>query len=240
VYDESGINDFEGREAEMSTVERTSAPPLEAGQRLRQPEFHARYHAMPPGTRAELVGGVVVMPSPLGDPHGIADANAGMWLGVYKSRTPGTSASHNATAILDDDNEFQPDCWLRILPSEEGQTRNVGKYVGGCPELVVEIADSSRSIDLGAKLTEYERAGALEYIVFAIDPDEVYWHVRQGDRLVRVDPSPDGIYRSTAFPGLWLDPKALFDDDGLALLATLERGLATNAHANFAAELAAR
>jgi Uma2 family endonuclease len=224
----------------MSTVEKTTAPPLEAGQRLRQPEFHARYHAMPPGTKAELVGGVVVMPSPLGDRHGIVGNNASTWIGVYKWRTPGTEASDNVTTILGDDDEFQPDCSLRIKSAKGGQTRKVGKYVGGCPELVVEVASSSRSIDLGAKLAEYERAGALEYVVFAIDPDEVYWHVRQGDRLVQVNPGPDGIYRSVAFPGLWLDPIALFADDGPALLATLDLGLAIPQHAAFVAELAAR
>ncbi len=221
----------------MSTAERTSAPPLWAGQRLRQPEFHARYHAMPPGTRAELIGGVVVMPSPSGNPHGIVDANAVTWLNYYKFRTPGTQVSHNTTTILDDDNEFQPDCWLRIVPAKGGRSRDVGKYVGGCPELIVEVADSSRSIDLGAKLAEYERAGALEYVVFAINPDEVFWHARQGDRLVRVGPGPDGIYRSQSFPGLWLDPVALFADDGPSLLATLDRGLATREHADFVAGL---
>ena len=224
----------------MSTAERTSAPPLEAGQRLDRREFHARYLAMPPGTRAELVGGVVVMPSPVGDRHGTTCLNAALWLGTYKSRTPGTSAAENATTILDDDGELQPDCWLRIKPDKGGQSRNEGKYVAGAPELVVEVADSSKSIDLGAKLLEYERAGALEYIVFAIDPDEVFWHVRQGEKLVRIDPGPDGLYRSMAFPGLWLDPAALSDDDGLALLAALDRGLATDEHAAFTADLAAR
>ena len=224
----------------MSTIDRTSAPPLEPGQRLRQPEFHRRYHAMPPGIKAELVGGVVVMPSPLGNRHGIVDAAAAPWLGSYKSRTPGTQVSHNATTILDEDDEFQPDCWLRILPEKGGRSRDVGQYVGGCPELVVEVADSSRSIDLGAKLAEYERAGAQEYVVFALGPDEVFWHLRQGDKLVRVDPGPDGLHRSAAFPGLWLDPTALFSDDGLALLAALDRGLATDEHAAFVADLAAR
>ena len=224
----------------MSTAERTSAPPLEAGQRLRQPEFHARYHAMPPGIKAELVGGVVVMPSPLVDRHGVVDSHANFWLAFYKTRTPGTQVTCNATTILDDDNEFQPDCSLRIVPAKGGQTRMVGPYIGGCPELLVEVSYSSRSLDLGAKLAEYERAGALEYVVFALEPDEVFWHVRRGDRLVRVDPNPDGIYRSTSFPGLWLDPVALFADDGLALLATLDRGLATIQHADFVTELAAR
>ena len=43
----------------MSTVERIKPkilPPLKAGQHLDQPTFHERYEAMPPGTRAELIG----------------------------------------------------------------------------------------------------------------------------------------------------------------------------------------
>ena len=41
------------------------APPrtLVEGQRLDQPTFHALYEAMPPGTRAELIDGVVYMPA---------------------------------------------------------------------------------------------------------------------------------------------------------------------------------
>ena len=42
---------------------------LVAGQRLDQPTFHALYEAMPPGTRAELIDGVVYMPSPVGRAH---------------------------------------------------------------------------------------------------------------------------------------------------------------------------
>jgi Uma2 family endonuclease len=224
----------------MSTVDRTSAPILQAGHRLDQPEFHARYLAMPPGTRAELVGGQVVMPSPVGNRHGIVDAAAVFWLSLYRSRTPGTEVSHNATTMIDEDNEVQPDCWLRIRPDKGGQTLDVGKYVGGCPELLVEVADSSRGLDLGEKRAEYERAGALEYVVFALDPDEVFWHVRQGDRLVRINPDADGLFRSRSFPGLWLDPVALFHDDGVALIAALDRGLATFEHARFVAELTAR
>jgi hypothetical protein len=40
----------------MAIVEgpvRIAPPPLVEGQRLDQPEFHRRYEAMPPGTRAE-------------------------------------------------------------------------------------------------------------------------------------------------------------------------------------------
>ncbi len=224
----------------MSTVERTTLPPLVAGQNLRREEFHARYEAMPPKTRAELIGGVVFMPSPARDLHGTICLNSAAWLGLYKFRTPGVLASENATLFLGDLTEVQPDTWLRIAPERGGQTRNVGHYVEGAPELIVEVSVSSRAIDLGPKLAEYERAGAREYVVFAINPDEVYWHARRGDRLVRVEPGPDGLYRSETFPGLWLDPAAILDDDGPALLAALDRGLATAEHAAFVARLAAR
>ena len=100
------------------------------------------------------------------------------------------------------------------------------------------MASSSRSIDLGDKRTDYERTGVLEYIVVALDPDEVFWHVRRDGRFVSVPPDQDGLFRSQSFPGLWLDPRALFANDGLELIAVLERGLATPDHTAFADRLA--
>ena len=72
----------------------------------------------------------------------------------------------------------------------------------------------------------------------AIDPSEVHWHVRRGDKLERILPDPDGIYRSAAFPGLWLDPVALLKGDIEGVIAALDRGLATPEHAAFVARLA--
>jgi hypothetical protein len=57
----------------MSTIDRRDSrvlPPLEAGQRLDQPTFHARYEAMPPEIRAELIDGIGHMPSPMRGDHG--------------------------------------------------------------------------------------------------------------------------------------------------------------------------
>jgi hypothetical protein len=104
--------------------------------------------------------------------------------------------------------------------------------------LVVEVARSSRKIDLGEKLRDYERSGVLEYLVYALDPPEIYWFVRREGRFVRQAADVDGCYHSGAFPGLWLDPRALLDDDLDGLIATLERGLATADHAAFVARLA--
>ena len=227
----------------MSTVDRPrprTLPPLVEGERLDRATFHDRYEAMPPRTRAELIGGVVHMPSPAGRRHGEVCISAAYWLGHYKARTPGVRAADNASTLLDDQGEPQPDMLLRIDPDLGGQTRHEGKYIAGAPELIIEVSASSLHTDLREKLADYERAGVLEYVVFGLDPDEVYWHARRGGRLVRIPPGPDGLYRSEAFPGLWLDPEALLEDDSAALVAALDRGLATAEHAAFVARLAAR
>jgi len=224
----------------MSTIDRHQSPPLEAGQRLDRATFHARYQAMPPGTRAELIGGVVHMPSPLGRDHGDIDSLLTGWLVVYRGVTPGLECPSNASVFLDDRGEPQPDILLRILPEYGGQSRDEGKYIGGAPELVVEVADSSRRIDLGAKLEDYRRAGVREYVVVTVEPAAVHWFVLRDDRLTPLSPGPDGLFRSEVFPGLWLDPSALFARDVNRLIAALQRGTTTAEHADFVARLAAR
>jgi len=224
----------------MSTIDRRqplTLPPLEAGQRLDRATFHARYEAMPPGTRAELIGGVVCMPSPLSTDHADENVPVVIWLDHYAEFTPGVRGSINASTLLDDLGEPQPDVSLRILPECGGRTRNEGAYLAGAPELIVEIARSSRKTDLGAKLRDYERAGAPEYLVVELDPDRNHWFVRGGERLVPLPPGPDGLFRSEVFPGLWLDPEALFAGDRARLRAAVNRGLATPEHAAFVARL---
>lgn len=53
------------------------------GQRLDQAAFHALYLSMPPGTRAELIDGVVFMPRPVGLEHGEAHVPVIVWLDYY-------------------------------------------------------------------------------------------------------------------------------------------------------------
>src|SRR6185312_9769746 len=106
----------------MSTVERPGRrvlPPLEAGQRLDQRTFHERYEAMPPSTRAELIGGVVHMPSPLRSDHGQNSRVVSGWLFHYQRFTPGVRGGDNTTVILGAFGEPQPDCIL-YLPEQRG------------------------------------------------------------------------------------------------------------------------
>jgi Uma2 family endonuclease len=227
----------------MSTVERVDTkvlPSLAAGQRLDQPTFHERYEAMPPETRAELVGGVVYMPSPVSKDHGEDDNDVSGWLFYYKVYTPGVSTPNTATVKLDPKGEPQPDCQLRVPRELGGQTYvDADGYIAGAPELVVEIARASRNYDLNQKKADYERAGVTEYVVVAVDSSEIHWFNRRGDHFEDRPPGEDGIYRSEVFPGLWLDAHALFAENRQRMIKVLEQGLATPDHAAFAAKLAA-
>ena len=208
------------------------------GQRLDQPAFHALYEAMPPGTRAELINGVVHMPSPVGIEHGRADLRTLMWLGFYEANTLGVEALANTSTALGTKSELQPDGLLRILPEFGGRTLDDPKYVVGVPELLVEVAHSSRYTDLGPKFEDYERVGVREYIVRSIEPDEVLWFVMRAERFVEHSADPDGIYRSVVFPGLWLEPEALLTGDIRRLQTVVDLGCATPEHAAFVARLA--
>jgi hypothetical protein len=220
------------------TTTRSAPSTLVEGQRLDQPTFHALYEAMPPGTRAELIDGVVYMPSPLSLAHGLADAPVTVWLDYYAENTPGVQFAPNATTILGWRSEPQPDGLLRILPECGGRTWDEGAYIGGGPELVAEVSKATRYVDLGPKKADYERAGVQEYLVRAIDPDEIYWFGQQHGELVQRSIGDDGLYRSIVFPGLWLDPVALLNGDRRRLRAVVDLGCATPEHAAFVARLA--
>jgi hypothetical protein len=214
-------------------------PMLVEGQRLDQPTFHELYERMPEGTWAELIDGVVHMSSPAGPDHSRSSVTLTYWFCYYRENTPGVDVLDNASTALDFKREPQPDAQLRILPECGGRTRTDRKVVRGVPELIAEVSHTSRYIDLGPKFDDYERVGVLEYIVRALEPDEVLWFVLRQGRLVQLPAGPDGIFRSTVFPGLWLDPQALIENDTRRLRAVLDQGLASAEHAEFVARLAA-
>ena len=224
--------------SKLDRPETKTLPPLVDGQRLDRATFHERYEAMPPHTRAELVGGVVYMPSPLGNDHSERDVELSYWLGHYKRFTPGVRAAQNATTQFDNYGEPQPDLQLRIPEELGGQSRIVGGYVVGPPELIVEVSKTSRKYDLVAKKADYERAGVREYLFVGLDPQEIRWFKREKDRFVDLVPGPDGVFRSEVFPGLWFDHRAFFAEDVEAMIAILELGLATPEHAAFVQRLA--
>lgn len=215
-------------------------PFLESGDRLSRAEFERRYQAMPYLKKAELIEGVVYVASPLRfESHAEPHSNLITWLVTYKSATPGVRVGDNPTVRLDLDNEPQPDAVLLIDESAGGQTRiSEDDYVEGAPELVVEIAASSASIDLNDKKRVYRRNGVLEYIVWRVLERQVDWFRLEAEEYVKLESDSAGVLKSQIFPGLWLAVDPLIADDMARVLAVLQEGIQSPAHRAFLAQLA--
>jgi Uma2 family endonuclease len=214
-------------------------PPLHSGDRLTRAEFARRYALHPAIKKAELIDGVVYVASPVrhrqhGKPHSLLVG----WIITYAAATPGVDFSDNATVVLDLENEHQPDALLRLEPHHGGRSRVSGDdYIEGPPDLIVEVAASSAAYDLHDKKRVYARTGVREYLVAQAYEQRVdWWELREGV-FTPLPPGADGTLRSRVFPGLWLDPAALWAGDATALLAALQRGLADPAHAAFVERL---
>lgn len=210
-------------------------PELFDGARMDRKTFHRLYEQTPPKFKAELIGGVVNMAASMRVPHAEHAGLLRMWLSVYRYATPGIREAGEATVLLGDDSEPQPDGLLWI---EGGRARvDERSYLAGPPEFVAEVADTTALADLGAKRHDYEQHGVSEYLVLVLAKRRAVWFVREAGNYVEQRPEPDGVLKSRVFPGLWLDTEAFFRLDGNRVLATLRRGTASPEHAAFAASL---
>jgi Uma2 family endonuclease len=218
---------------------RTLICPLENGDRLTRGEFERRWDAMPEIKQAELIEGIVYMPSPVrydqhGRPHSLFQA----WTTWYEAETPGVEAADNTSIRLDLENMPQPDTVLRILAECGGQSLiDADGYLSGGPELAGEIAASTSSMDLHHKLHVYRRHRVREYVVWRVLDEALDWFVLRSGNYEPLAPGNDGVYRSEIFPGLWLDPPALIGRDAKRILEVLRLGMATEEHASFVKRL---
>ena len=210
-------------------------PPLESGDRLTRAEFERRYKFHPEIKKAELIEGVVYVASPLrvkqhGEPH----SHIITWLGVYLASTSGLRMADSSTFRLDDDNEPQPDVSVWIDQSEDGQAQiDADDYLIGAPELLVEVAASTVSIDLGDKKEAYQRIGVQEYLVLQVYEQKTAWFTWRAGAYHELEADAQGILRSGIFPGLWLDPQKFWAGDLAGVLAVLQQGLTRSEHAAF-------
>lgn len=223
-------------------IESDELPELENGDRLKRAEFEQRFDAMPELKKAELIKGVVYMGSPVrrkkhGKPHGLIMT----WLGNYYAATPGTDFCDNGSVRVDEDNMPQPDGDLRIEEECGGQSYlGEDDYLQNVPELVLEVAASTASYDLHDKLDMYLLNGAKEYLVWRVLDKQIDWFVSQAGTYVRLQPDGNGILASTIFPGLRLAVRALLAGDLATVLTELQKGIASDEHQAFVAQLAER
>ncbi|RIK78815.1 MAG: Uma2 family endonuclease [Planctomycetota bacterium] len=217
----------------------SGVPRLQNGDRLTRIEFERRYLAMPEVKKAELIEGIVYMPSPVRIVHGEPHATLAGWIVYYASKAPGLRFADNSTCRLDGANEPQPDLMLMLPASAGGAARiDEDNYVSGSPELVCEIAASSVSIDLHAKKNAYERNGVQDYIVWRIEDGAIDWFELVDGRFQPLAADEKGRFRSKAFPGLWLDAPAMLSRNLAKVFAAVDEGTSTPEHAAFAKRLA--
>jgi Uma2 family endonuclease len=216
-----------------------AAPPLKNGDHLTRDEFERRYDAMPNLKKAELIEGVVHVPSPVRQrEHGRPHLHLNVWLGAYEGSTPGVEAGNNSSVRLAVDSMPQPDCLLFIQTAYGGQARiSEDGYIEGAPDLVAEVSASTADFDLGKKLDVYRKNGAREYVVWLVLEQRIEWFVRVDERFVPHSPTAAGILQSTVFPGLWLNSDALVRGDVNAVWAVVQQGLESAEHADFVARL---
>ncbi len=203
-------------------------PPLVNGDRLTRTEFERRYQARPHIKKAELIEGVVYMPSPVSTQHAEPHGYVMTWLGTYGAVTSGVKLLDNATVRLDVDNEVQPDALLRIEPVAGGHSRvTEDNYIEGAPELIFEVAYSSASYDMHEKLKVYRRNGVQEYAVWQVLDERIDWFELKEDAYVPLTPDEKGVIHSQVFPGLSLAVEKMLDGDLAGVLAELQKGLGT-------------
>jgi Uma2 family endonuclease len=181
---------------------------LHSGDRMTREEFHRIYEKMPEGFKAELVGGIVYVSPPLRVGHSDNHVPLVTLFFAYEGNTPGVHSGDNATVLLGDVSQPQPDVFMRIQPDFGGRSKTSGEdYIEGPPELVAEIAHSTQAIDLHAKKQDYMRHGILEYLVLSLKERQLKWFDLRADKELTAD--ADGVCRVRVFPGLWIHVEGL-------------------------------
>jgi hypothetical protein len=197
---------------------------LAPGDRMDLEEFLQRWEQEPGLKFAELIDGVVYMPSPTSVPHSDFDGLAQSVFGHYRLRSGICKTRPNATWLMLG-SAPQPDLALSLNPEFGGKMRLTARNLAsGVPELIVEICRSSRSYDLGPKLALYQQAGVPEYLAILIEERRFEWRVLL-DGHYQLLQSQDGVFHSRTFPGLRIDEPAFWREDGAQLLAVLDEGL---------------
>ena len=77
----------------------------------------------------------------------------------------------------------------------------------------------------------------LEYVVVVLRQRVVRWFVLQDGTYRDMEADASGMFKSTVFPGLWLNVPALLRLDIRQVMATLQHGIETPEHTAFVQQL---
>jgi Uma2 family endonuclease len=175
---------------------------VEVAERMTSEEF---FRYAPEDQKAELIDGVMIVHSPPLVIHEKLQGFLYTLLRTYVEESDLGEVLGSRTPVeLEAEQTYEPDI---LFVARERADIVETKGVFGAPDLVIEILSAGTvHHDRGSKFRAYERAGVRElWLIDPYGPAGTEFYQLQGKRFVPVMPDSDGILRSAAVPGFWID-----------------------------------
>ncbi len=194
----------------LQETESLVLPKVAPGDRMTDDEF---FQFAPADRKAELIGGILVMPSPAYDPH---EDRQGFLLTILRTfvrhkQLGIVRGSHTAVHLQTGEN-YEPDV-LFVAAERANIVRREGVF--GAPDLVIELlSPGTANYDWGVKRRVYAQSGVRE--LWLIDPnglDGSAFFQRDESGLKEVS-FQDNVLRSLAVPGFYLRADWLWPESG--------------------------
>ncbi len=185
---------------------------VEVAERMTAAEFFRR---APEDRKAELIDGVMIMPSPPSDMHERLVGFLFTLLRMFaEERGLGEVRGSHTAVKLADDQAPEPDI---LFVAREHEHFITDQGVFGPPDLVIEVLSASTAAhDRGPKFHAYEAAGVREaWLIDPYGPAGTEFYQRAGNAFKPVMPNAAGMIESIALPGFklrvaWLWPGEKF------------------------------
>jgi Uma2 family endonuclease len=184
---------------------------VEIAERMTAEEF---FRDAPEDRKAELIDGVMIVPSPALTIHERLQRFLLLLIQSYAEERDLGEAFGSRTAVqLASDQAPEPDI---LFIRKEQQHIIQEKGVVGTPDFVIEILSASTMRnDRGPKFRAYERAGVRElWLIDPYGPDGTQFFQLQEGRFIEVQADERGHLRSFAITGFWIDVRWLWPQEG--------------------------
>lgn len=175
---------------------------VEVMERMTAADF---FRDAPEDRKAELIDGVMIMPSPPLVIHERMQGFLSTLLRLYVEEKNIGEVFGSRTAVeLELFYAPEPDI---LFVSKERRHIIGEKGIRGAPDFVIEILSASTAQnDRGGKLRAYERAGVREYwLIDPYGPTGTEFYQLQEGRFRPHAPDAEGSLSSVTVPGFWID-----------------------------------
>jgi Uma2 family endonuclease len=180
---------------------------VEIAERMTAEEF---FRDAPEDRKAELIDGVMIVPSPATTTHErLQGFLFALLRGYAEEHDLGEVLGSRTAVALAEDQAPEPDI---LFVAKERLAILQEKGVIGAPDLVVEILSAStQRYDRGPKFRAYAHAGVRElWLIDPYGPEGTEFFQRREQELVQMKPDAQGIFRSVALPGFWIEVQWLW------------------------------